>query len=201
MLQHLPADVACDRHDGLLACLSLGQLGDAGVPEVVKTKARERAFDLADVGLAVHISARHGGGLQLFASWAVNCAGDAAPGCAPRFDRTRSVDLRCVRAVCIDSGVLASWENIIFGVSLCEPASPLHQCRIRGSIQGNQSSASTSEARPARQFIIGRPALGFVEPDSGQSYICGWTQRVAHPRCSGHNTERFSKRVIIRSVE
>ena len=36
VLQHFPADVSGDGHDGLLTSLTFGQFGDAGMPQIVK---------------------------------------------------------------------------------------------------------------------------------------------------------------------
>ncbi len=45
VLDHLPANVACDRHEGLLAGLALGELGYAGVPQIVKAHLQTRTFE------------------------------------------------------------------------------------------------------------------------------------------------------------
>jgi hypothetical protein len=44
VFQHLPADVACDGHKGLLASLALGQFGDARVPQIVESNLQARAL-------------------------------------------------------------------------------------------------------------------------------------------------------------
>ncbi len=57
MFEHLPADVARNCHDRLLARLPFGQLGDAGMPEVMEAQTGERVFQAANFGLAFRVAA------------------------------------------------------------------------------------------------------------------------------------------------
>jgi hypothetical protein len=45
VFQHLPANVACDSHKGLLAGLALGESGNASVPEIVETQLQVRTLE------------------------------------------------------------------------------------------------------------------------------------------------------------
>jgi hypothetical protein len=44
MLEHVPADVSRDRHDGHIACLRLSQLSNAGHPQIVKPAIEPRTL-------------------------------------------------------------------------------------------------------------------------------------------------------------
>jgi len=54
-------------HNGLVAGLGLRKLSDSVVPHVVETQAVSRAFDLADIGSALFVSALLPGLLQFAA--------------------------------------------------------------------------------------------------------------------------------------
>jgi hypothetical protein len=67
--KHLRRDVAGNRHDGLIARLRLGKLGDSVMPQIVKAQACNRALGLLDVGPAFLIATRFCGLLEFTAHW------------------------------------------------------------------------------------------------------------------------------------
>ena len=87
MLKHLPADVPRYCHDGLLARLPFGQLGYAGMPEIMEAQTRERAFQAAHISLAFGIVAGISRALKPLALRAFDSPRGRAPSRPPRPDR------------------------------------------------------------------------------------------------------------------
>jgi hypothetical protein len=56
--EHLRGNVPRDRHNRLVAGLRLGKFCDSVMPQVVESKSRRRAFDAANIGLAILVLAR-----------------------------------------------------------------------------------------------------------------------------------------------
>ena len=85
----------------MLAGLSLGQLGNAGVPEVVESDVQAGIFQ------------------------------GAAPGRPSRLNRPCDVNLASIGPWAIDPGILTGRKDIILRLRFGESASLAHQSRIR----------------------------------------------------------------------
>jgi hypothetical protein len=59
--EHFRGNVPRDRHNRLVAGLRFGKLCDGVMPQVVESKSRGRAFDAANIGLAVLVLTRFAG--------------------------------------------------------------------------------------------------------------------------------------------
>jgi len=57
VFHHLPAEMASDGHECLLACLSFGEFCNTGVAQIVEAKTGGRAFDPVNVGFALLVFA------------------------------------------------------------------------------------------------------------------------------------------------
>jgi hypothetical protein len=73
--QHLLAGVACDSYDGLVRDLSLGELSDCKVPQIVKSQFGELTLDALNLGLAFFIGTLISRRLQLATGGTLNRSG------------------------------------------------------------------------------------------------------------------------------
>src|SRR6516162_3501918 len=93
VVQHLPADVSCDGHDGLVAQSALSQFRYGLVSQVVKPESVEGAFQAFNVSVALLILADSRRPLNRFAVWTGDGAGEATPGAAPILHRPSGVKM------------------------------------------------------------------------------------------------------------
>src|ERR1019366_23941 len=117
VLDHCPAQVSRYCHNGLFAGLTLRELGDATVPQIME----------ANLYLGVGQS--------------------PSPRRSPGFNRLRHINVGRVRMFCIHASVFARRERVMFGLGIGEPPCPAHQNLVSNAIEWNDPSAATFSLR------------------------------------------------------